>query len=177
MRFPALFVACGLALLLSTASASAGTTLKYPAAKPVVVLDVPEEWTAEEDKSDDNHKLTFSSKDENLACQIILMSLAQARPQGLQVARHQDGARSPPRTTKMADPEFNGPLENKSGNGVPLTTEVIKGKIGVIDITLMIGLFTLKGLTYAMIVSSESSILNDSAKTADEIIDSVHTLN
>ena len=175
MRIPCLFAA-GVALCLSVSPALAGTTLRYPAGKPAVVVDVPEGWTAEEDKEDaENHKLTFSSKDENLPCQIILMSLGKLEPKQYKELVKKMGKLSA-QNAKMEDPGFTGPVENKSGTGIPLTWEVAKGKIGEINITLMIGLFTEKNSTYAVIISSESSILESSAKTADQIIDSVAAL-
>ncbi len=177
MRFSHLLAAsCGLVLLLSATPAFAGSTMRYPAGKPAVVLDVPDKWNAEEDKSDtENHKLTFSAKDESVPCQIILMSLGKLDPKQYKSLVTKMGKASA-ENAKMTDPAFTGPVENKSGNGIPLTWEVAKGKIGDVDITLMIGLFTEKNSTYAVIISSESSILSDSAKTADEIIDSIEAL-
>ena len=174
MRASRLFAVCGLALCLSPALA--GTTLRYPAGKPAVVVDVPEGWTAEENKADtENHQLTFSSQDENLPCQIILMSLGKLEPKQYKELVKKMGKASA-QNAKMDDPAFTGPVENKSGNGIPLTWEIAKGKIGEVNITLMIGLFTEKSSTYALIISSESSILSDSAKTADQIIDSIEAL-
>ena len=51
MRLSHLLTVCGLALCLAATPALAGTTLRYPAGKPAVVVDVPEGWTAEEDTS------------------------------------------------------------------------------------------------------------------------------
>ena len=176
MRLSHLFATCGLALCLSAAPALAGTTLRYPATKPTVVVDVPEGWNAEEDKEDaENHKLTFSSKDESVPCQIILMSLGKLDPKQYKTLVKKMGKVSA-ENAKMEEPDLTGPVENKSGNGIPLTWEVAKGKVGDVNITLMIGLFTQKSATYALIVSSESSILADSAKTADQIIDSIEVL-
>ncbi len=176
MHILRLFAFGSLVLGLSVASALAGTTLRYPAGKPAVVVDVPEGWTATEDKADtENHQLTFSSKDENLPCQIILMTLGKLEPKQYKELVKKMGELAV-QNAKMADPSFAGPLENKSGSGTPLTWEVAKGKVEGSDITLMIGLFTQKNSTYAVIISSESSILENSAKTADQIIDSVAAL-
>ena len=177
MRFSYLLAAgCGFALLFSATPVHAGTTLRYPAAKPAVVVDVPENWTAEEDKADaDNHQLTFSAKDESVQCKIILMTLGKQDPKQFRSMVSKMGKASA-ENAKMTDPTLTGPVENKSGNGIPLTWEVAKGKIGDVDITLMIGLFTEKSSSYAIIISSESSVLSDSAKTADEIIDSIEAL-
>ena len=176
MRTSHLFAICGLVLCLAATPALAGTTLRYPTDKPAVVVDVPEGWTAEEDKADaENHKLTFSAQDENLPCQIILMSLGKLDPKQYKELVKKMGKASA-QNAKMENPDLTGPVENKSGNGIPLTWEVAKGKIGDVNITLMIGLFTEKSSTYAVIISSESSILTDSAKTADQIIDSIEAL-
>ncbi len=176
MRAFHLFAVCGLALCLSAIPALAGTTLRYPADKPTIIIDVPEGWTAEEDKADaENHQLTFSSQDTNLPCQIILMSLGKLPPKQYKELVKKMGKLSA-QNAKMEDPRYTGPVENKSGTGIPLTWEVAKGKVDGNDITLMIGLFTQKSSTYAVIITSESSILTDSAKTADQIIDSIAAL-
>ncbi len=179
MIFPAKrrawFVALAL-VLASTAPAAAGTTtIKYIAGNPAFTVDVPDGWTAEEERYNIVHPLEFRPKTGQVPYRVQMFYFPIGDTENRRgFVRELAGQQA--HDDALPNPVYDLPVEDLSKQKVDLTKQTLRGKRQGVEHRYVFIYFVVQKHGYVLAVNGPAATFEQAGKVTDAIIQSIHPL-
>ena len=163
-------------VVASTAPASAGaTTIKYIAGNPAFTLEIPDGWTAEEERYNIVHPLEFRPKKSEVPYRVQMFYFPIGdtdNPRGFV----RELAEQQAQEDKLAKPTYDPPAEIVSDGKVTMTKQVMRGRRNGADHGYVFFYFVVKNHGYVLAINGADGSLPQAAGVAMGIVNSIRPL-
>ena len=162
-------------ILLPAAPAAAGTRLKYIAGNPALTVEVPDGWTAEEERYNIVHPLEFRPKKGAVPYRLQMFYFPigdTEHPQQFVRAFAEQQAQD----DQLAKASYAPPDNQTNDQNVPVTLQILTGRRNGVDHRYVFMYFVVKNHGYLLAVNGPADTFDQAKSVTEAIMNSVRPL-